>query len=408
MSKWIYLGGIGFFYLALLRPLLWLRHRHAKAAAFAALNLGAVWLLFYGKHLDLTERFHAVGPVFWIYLGTVFVQALMIDRLSKPQHKLSWIPLLFPVFFLALVKYVPAEIPIFINQPFGAYLGLSYMAFRLSYLALEVRNEVVPKPLPMETIGFAFFLPTMFVGPISPYRTFQDGYAHPTWSLREMARPALRIFVGFVKYRFLSSLCVPLTFGALWNDGRTHGPLDFIVSCVAYYLFLYCNFSGACDMAIGIAGLLGIRVNENFRNPFLARNIREFWNRWHITLSEYMRDLVFTPLSVFLGRLLPAKYLNHVIAFSVATVFILLGIWHGTGWNYVYFGCFHAAGVVTVHYYGIWLKKKLGKRLRDYLANPWITAGGRMATFAYASLSFFFFSNNVEQMRKVLSLLRWN
>ena len=101
---------------------------------------------------------------------------------------------------------------------------------------------------------------------------------------------------------------------------------------VFYYLYLYCNFSGYCDMAIGAAGLIGIPVAENFNNPFAARNVKDFWNRWHITLSSYMRDVVFAPLSKNLVRAMGPAYANHAIALTITVVFLLVGVWHGVGW----------------------------------------------------------------------------
>ena len=87
-----------------------------------------------------------------------------------------------------------------------------------------------------------------------------------------------------------------LTFTNLWSDGFRHGYGDFMLSGAAYYIYLYMNFSGYTDIAIGLSAVLGIRVKENFANPFLARNIREFWQRWHITLSGFLRDHVYIPL----------------------------------------------------------------------------------------------------------------
>ena len=112
----------------------------------------------------------------------------------------------------------------------------------------------------------------------------------------------MRVLVGAVKFKFFGPLLNQLTYSGLLLDGHPHLWVDLPIAAVAYYLYLYCNFSGFCDIAIGGAGLMGIPVAENFANPFAARNMKDYWNRWHITLSLYMRDVVFSPLSKALVR----------------------------------------------------------------------------------------------------------
>jgi D-alanyl-lipoteichoic acid acyltransferase DltB (MBOAT superfamily) len=266
------------------------------------------------------------------------------------------------------------------------FVGVSYMTFRLSYLALEVRNGAAPMPHIEEHIAFAFFVPIMPLGPISNYQTFTD-------SLRSGEKLAvgtslLRMLVGFCKYLLIGELFNSIAYDGLLHDGQAHGRLDYLVAALCYYLYLYCNFSGFCDVAIGVAGLMNIRVQENFDRPFLARNPKEYWNRWHITLSHYMRDVVFAPLSKLLVRLFGPRRVQHAIALAVFVVFLLVGIWHGIGWNYFVFGLIHAVGVTANHYYTIALKSALGvQRFRRYMASPIVHAVAVCTTFAYVVLA---------------------
>lgn len=141
------------------------------------------------------------------------------------------------------------------------------------------------------------------------------------------------------------------------------------------------------------------------KNP--ERNMREFWNRWHISLSQYMRDVCFSPVSKFLARVLGPENVNHAVALTVMIVFLLVGIWHGTGWNFVIFGLLQGIGVITTHYYAIALKKRLGRDgMRAYNANPWIRAAGMAVTFCYFSMTLFFFANTPAAMQKILSVMR--
>jgi D-alanyl-lipoteichoic acid acyltransferase DltB (MBOAT superfamily) len=245
----------------------------------------------------------------------------------------------------------------------------------------------------------------MPVGPINTYANFRRGFAGPYEV--PVSRAALRILVGAVKYQFLGGLCNQLTYSGLLLDSHPHHWMDLPVAVLFFYLYLYCNFSGFCDMAIGAAGLIGVPVPENFDNPFAARNVRDFWNRWHITLSQYMRDVVFAPLSKFFARLFGPAHVNHAIALTIVIVFLLIGVWHGVGWNFAAYGAAHALGVVVNHYYTIGLKKWLGREgFKAYNANPWIRAVAVALTFCYCAATLFLFANTFPEMKGIFSMLR--
>ncbi|HWB61281.1 MAG TPA: MBOAT family O-acyltransferase [Chthoniobacteraceae bacterium] len=272
---------------------------------------------------------------------------------------------------------------------------------------IEIRNGVVPQPGICRYLGYSFFVPTMPVGPINPYSNFRKGFDDPAPAI-PAGRATLRIMVGLVKYKFLGSICDQLSYSGLLLDGHMHPRIDFPVAVVFYYLYLYCNFSGFCDMAIGAAGLIGIPVAENFNNPFAARNVRDFWNRWHITLSNYMRDVVFAPVSKFLARILGPERVNHAIALTIVMVFLLIGIWHGVGWNFAAYGAAHAFAVVANHYYTIALKKRLGRDgFKAYNTNPWVRAAAVSLTFCYCAATLFLFANTIPGMKEIASAIRW-
>jgi D-alanyl-lipoteichoic acid acyltransferase DltB (MBOAT superfamily) len=264
----------------------------------------------------------------------------------------------------------------------------------------------VAKPGFWEYLGFCFFVPTMTVGPINSYGQFVKGFSPPDREKLPLGRSSLRILVGLVKFIVLSHLFEQLSYQGLLFDGYPHHRMDVIVAAVFYYFYLYCNFSGFCDIAIGLAGLLGFPVEENFRDPMAARNLQEFWNRWHITLSRYMRDVVFTPLSKWLIGTLGLAYANAAVALSVFVVFVLVGVWHGAGWNYVAFGAANGFGLVIVFYYGIALKKWLGKeRYKWYMQSRLIQGLAIIVTFTYVTGCLFLFANDLAAMRKIWSVL---
>jgi D-alanyl-lipoteichoic acid acyltransferase DltB (MBOAT superfamily) len=391
------------------------------AAAWCTLQLGNVKLrmaLFAGTNLlGITLFYSPVGGYRRLavllagYLAMIAVHYLLMRRFAQKKDWRMWIAFFSPIAALVVIRYTPflfdplwARIPGVIETSMGAFfIGLSYMAFRLSYLVLEVRNGVTPAPGFSQYAAFAFFLPTFMIGPISRYQTHSKTLEQPM--TLPFHQPLFRILIGAVKYFVLGNMVNQLAYQGLLLDGHPHAPVDLAIAAVCYHLYLYCNFSGFCDIAIGGAALLGIRVDENFRNPLVSRNPQEYWTRWHITLSSYMRDVVFSPLS----KALVSRWsnANHAIAVSIFIVFLLLGVWHGAGANYAIYGMLQGIGVASTHYFNIWLKKRGKKAYQAWHENRWIEAAAIAMTFLYTSASLFVFANDLEGMKKILSAIQF-
>lgn len=378
-----------------------------REVAFAGLNLAGVYaVFFYGQRSHYLARF-----IF--YVALIGFQYGMMRLLAERKDGTPWLAFFTPIVALIIVHYIPASFYSSLGHAFGTQLsgipdliGISYLAFRSSRLVLEVRNGSVRKPDFWEYLNFCFFLPTMPVGPINSYGNYRRGFESQPPDF-PVGRCALRILIGFVKFEFLGMLCSQLTYSGLLLDDHPHRWIDLPVAILLYYLYLYCNFSGFCDMAIGTAGLIGIPVPENFDNPMAARNVKVFWNRWHITLSQYMRDVVFAPLSKFLVRFMGPERVDHAVAVTIVVVFLLVGIWHGLGWNFAAFGAAHAFGLVINHYYTIGLKKWLGRDgFKAYNENAWIHAGSVGVTFCYCAVCLFLFANTFSEMKEILLAMR--
>jgi membrane protein involved in D-alanine export len=379
----------------------------ARDWAFATVNVATVAVLCYAT----------LAPYTWflgVYLGLVVVQWALTRALAHRPGAVPWIAFGFPIAVLLAVKYVGfAWAPLWsaLGTPEAGrrmalyFVGISYMAFRLSYLVLEVRNGIVPAPGLGRYLGFAFFFPTMQVGPINRYSNHHRSLEGPDPAVTPPGRCALRVVVGLTKYLFFGVLADQLTYAGLFGDLRPRAPLDMPIAATAYYVYMYFNFSGFCDVAIGAAGLLGIHCEENFDSPFMARNIRDYWNRWHITLSVWVRDMIFTPLSKWLVGSLGPKYRDHAIAVAIFVVFIVVGVWHGAGINFVVFGAIHAVAVVAHHYYSLWLRRRLGKeRLRAYNESRLVRAVAIAATQVYVILGLGVFAARGDGILRLLHL----
>lgn len=392
-----------------------------KMQCFTVLNLAGLAVMCWlsganGVRVKVAMSYSKVPLLFFsIYVLLVLLNYALLRLCRRDGTIWPAAAFLLPLLFLAYIKYFSDFLnpfgavltPIGLSRFAGFFIGISYLSFRLVHLVMEVRNEIVEMPTAWEYLSFAFFVPTLSVGPISPYSRFIASLRAPDRQNTPLGRSLLRIVVGLTKYIFFGSLAAQFTYAGLLLDGHPHAMIDLFIAIPAYAVYLYCNFSGFCDMVIGVSGLLGIEVAENFDRPFLARNFQEFWTRWHITLSMWIRDLVFTPLSKSLMRRLGPKSANHVIAASIFISFLLVGVWHGSGLNYLVFGALQGAGLVAVHYYTVLLKRRLGRdKFATYRKNRLIQAIATVMTFTYFSLTLFFFANTWDQMRMIKDALR--
>jgi D-alanyl-lipoteichoic acid acyltransferase DltB (MBOAT superfamily) len=273
-------------------------------------------------------------------------------------------------------------------------------------MAFDIRNGAAPMPGFLRYLGFCFFAPVMSVGPIHSYaehhKAMEERGCRPA-----LAMCVLRMMVGLAKFQFLAPLCDQFAFRNFILDGRFHRWWEIVLASVAYYVFLYLNFSGVCDMAIGLAGFIGIPAPENFANPFTARNIREFWNRWHITLYAFLRDIVFSPLSKGLISRWGIKRMDQALAASMLIVFLLAGLWHGNGWNFAVFGLLHGVAAVAVHYYTILLRTLLSReQFKAYQASGLIQAAAVVVTFVYVTITMLIFANSPSDLRCIFRSAR--
>jgi D-alanyl-lipoteichoic acid acyltransferase DltB (MBOAT superfamily) len=364
-----------------------------RRALFALANILGSYLLFFSA----AGAQGLVQLVVYLAWCAVLYAALWAFAAKRSSGRGYVVAVAAPVAWLIGVKlgFLPA------------WIGISYMAFRLSYLAYEMQVRSVALPSFSNYIGFAFFPATLFIGPISPYSLYERSLAERESEYGDINRALGRILVGIVKALFLAALCKTLTFSVLWRDGYTHGIVDFVVSCVASYLYLYLNFSGGCDIVIGAAALLNIRVLENFNAPLRARNIQDFWKRFHISLYRYLNDVVFAPLSVMLARRTGPAYAPHTTALALFCTMLLVGLWHGIAWNFALLGALHGVGMV-VFYYTSLAVRRLPKTKRELIAEHWlIRIASTAVTFAYVSLTMVLFENDPERLLRLWQVFRW-
>lgn len=239
-------------------------------------------------------------------------------------------------------------------------LGISFYTFKaIAYITDVYRN---PKPGAadkklVQVAAFISFFPEVVQGPISRYGALENTFFNPRpLSPVEYAAFTRRILWGFFKKLVIADRLMPALFALPEISGDGNGAYAALAALV-YAVTLYADFTAGIDITIGIAGLMGVRLAENFNSPFFARSISDYWRRWHITMGTWFRDYLLYPLSasrfmLALQRscrgLFGAAAARHIHAAAVTmTMWFCVGLWHGASWNFIVWGLVNGAVFVV-------------------------------------------------------------
>lgn len=268
-------------------------------------------------------------------------------------------------------------------------LGISFYTFQaISYLVDVYQKKIKPMPSTV-LLGFLSFFPTITAGPI-----FRASDAQHQWLLTsvdsessEVPEPKRRyvlmpyiatalIFIALFKKLVLASWLETLWVTPVFaNPLQFHG-IEVLTAIYAYSLQLFFDFSGYTDLVLAIALLLGFKLPENFNRPYLATDIQDFWKKWHITLSTWIRDYLYIPLG-------GSRRSYWRVQFNLMAAFIISGVWHGAGWNFFIWGAIHGIALVFLN-----LLKRFNVRF-------WLTNHAKpvaiFLTFHYVAFGWVFF-----------------
>jgi D-alanyl-lipoteichoic acid acyltransferase DltB (MBOAT superfamily) len=335
------------------------------------------------------------------------------------SKSLRWILCVVIFAYAVLKKYTVLPEAIFIDFPYFT-LGLSYIFFRVMHLLIElaVGNEN-KRPSVGAYLLYTLNFTTLISGPIQRYEEFaRDQFALEPSELepRIVCLQLERIIRGFFKVNVLAIVLLSVQEGAL--QGLQHSsflPLRFLsglLLAAVYPFFLYANFSGYIDIVIAIARLMRVRLPENFDRPFSASSFLDFWNRWHITLSTWLKTYVFNPLLLVLMRRFSSPSIQPflgVLCFFVT--FFLIGVWHGRTSEFVVFGVLQGGGVAGNKLWQLGLTRAMGRNGYKKLSSNFIyIALGRGLTFSWFAFTLFWFWSNWHQIGLIfmaLSAVQW-
>ncbi len=329
-----------------------------SSTVFLLVFLPAVWLI---HTLIPPSRLKArnfvlaaAGPVFYAYGAPVFVFALLIsiacnyggalllDKLNGKARKALFIALVcgnagllcfykyLPPLFSFAGSVFPADFPL---KNLALPIGISFYTFQiLSYIIDVYRKDAKPDRDPVNVLLYIAFFPQFIAGPIVKYGDFSGQIAQRSVTLEKTAGGIARFITGLAKKTLIADTAA-LIADAAFGASSPSSALAW-AGAAAYCLQIYFDFSGYSDMAIGLAAMFGFRFSENFNYPYAAFSIRDFWKRWHISLTGWFREYVYIPLG---GN---RKGKARTIANRIF-IFFLTGLWHGADLTFVLWGLWH-------------------------------------------------------------------
>lgn len=287
-------------------------------------------------------------------IGYVIFETLLIGCYFKyrQQKNNSW------VFYAAVAL---AIVPLVCDKVIAAadhrasifyFLGISYLTFRSVQMIMEMRDGVITEFHPWRFIQFLIFFPTISSGPIDRYRRFEEDYLNPPDRekyVELLGKGVYNLFLGclykFVLAYLFGQVLLPYVAQGCHQLTGVNQAASFVGYAYVWTLYLFFDFGGYSLFAVGTSYLMGYDVPINFNKPFLSWNIKEFWNRWHMSLSFWFRDYVYMRLMyTFLKK---KTFKSRIVASNVGyfALFLLMGFWHGLTWYYVAYGLYMALAI---------------------------------------------------------------
>lgn len=325
----------------------------------------AVFLLLYFR---VPQRYRlflllAAGYLFYASWNIVYVPLLAfttayfyligqrIQAAQSPAGKRNWLTFgivlnLTILFFFQYFEFFSGtsiNLPVPIGISFYSFAGIGYLIdlFRGTYPPpADDQTPATDNPLSGFSLFMAFF-PTLTSGPIERAGRLIPQFFKDVVFDEARTVAAFRLILWGVFKKLVIADRLAIYVNAVYDQPQSQPGVILLIATLFYTFQLYADFSAYSDVAVGVAKLLGIDIIMNFKQPYFAMSVRDFWNRWHISLSTWIRDYMFMPLSRTLLRRFKGKYPRQIQGISNLIVMILVGLWHGPSWTFVMWGTLH-------------------------------------------------------------------
>lgn len=316
----------------------------------------------------------------------VFIAQRMDSKRLKPLVILSILPLVVNKVFAITQLHLLA------------FIGISYMSFKTIQIMLEISDGLIKERISVKDyLQFLLFFPTVSSGPIDRSRRFlkEINEVMPRKDYLELAGDGIyRIVLGLL-YKVVLSTYVYQILLALSNTGTVVYSIKYMY---LYTLYLFFDFAGYSLMAVGSSNVLGIQTPMNFNKPFLSIDIKDFWTRWHITLSTWLRDFVFSRVLMQVIRKKWFKNRLHNAAYAYMVNMLVMGFWHGISVSYIAYGFYH--GILMS---GFEIYQKKSTFYKKHKNKTWYKLISWFVTMNLVMVGFFIFSG--EPYKIIMAIL---
>lgn len=369
---------------------------------FVVLLIGFV-LNYFGKRKDY----------YILSLSILFAGAIYGKSKSMVVYLLAFIIYQYVLVFIAqrmdskrLKPLVMLSIlPLVVNKVFAitqlhllAFIGISYMSFKTIQIMLEISDGLIKEKISVKDyLQFLLFFPTVSSGPIDRSRRFlkEINEVMPRKDYLELAGDGIyRIVLGLL-YKVVLSTYVYQVLLVLSNTGTVVYSIKYMY---LYTLYLFFDFAGYSLMAVGSSNVLGIQTPINFNKPFLSIDIKDFWTRWHITLSTWLRDFVFSRVLMQVIRKKWFKNRLHNAAYAYMVNMLVMGFWHGISVSYIAYGFYH--GILMS---GFEIYQKKSNFYKKHKNKTWYKLISWFVTMNLVMVGFFIFSG--EPYKIIMAIL---
>ncbi len=368
--------------------------------------LGVIALVDLNRFFQFDWFFSVETPrVQWIALVILLVSgiAFILARLGKFNRFVLMLAVVALIGLLLLIKTPSAAAWLFEavatlrgkeagGQPVLAWLGFSYVSFRLLHTIFDRLAGRLPSVSMADYMNHVIFFPAITAGPIDRVERFVAGLNSPLpldaegW-LDAGQRICIGLFKKFVVADALAWIALNETYA---RDAQSAGWLWTLL--YAYSLRIYFDFGGYTDIAIGLGRLLGIRLPENFDSPYLKPNLTQFWNSWHITLTQWFRSYFFNPLTRVMRSTSKPVSPWMMILFSQISTMLLIGLWHGVTVNFILWGLWHGCGLFIQNRWSEFARARFSERVTSLSSQRLLQFAGTFLTFNFVSLGWLFFA----------------
>lgn len=330
-----------------------------------------------------------------VYLLAFIVYQYFLVFLAQ-RIEAKWLK---PLVFLSILPLVINKVFALTSLHLLAFIGISYMSFKTIQIMLEISDSLIKEKISVKDyLQFLLFFPTVSAGPIDRSRRFlkEINEVMPRKEYLELAGDGVyRIVLGLL-YKVVLSTYVYQMLLALSNTGTVVYSIKYMYLYTSYLFF---DFAGYSLMAVGSSNILGIQTPMNFNKPFLSVDIKDFWTRWHITLSTWLRDFVFSRVLMQVIRKKWFKNRLHNATYAYMVNMLVMGFWHGLSVSYIVYGFYH--GVLMAGFEVYQKKSNFYKKNKN---KNWYKLLSWFVTMNLVMVGFFIFSG--EPYKILLTILK--